>query len=57
MTSFMVRRPPFSIDASVPFQWQPVNASFGLLGNAFTFLAIASERYIVAATHQALPPW
>ena len=50
MTSLVVRRPPFPIDASVPFQWQPANPSFGLFGNTFTFLAIAFERYIVAAT-------
>src|SRR5262249_22828358 len=50
-----VRRPPFPIDASVPFQWQPANPCFGLFGNTFTFLAIAFERYIVSATRQAMP--
>jgi predicted metal-dependent hydrolase len=55
MTNLVVRRPPFSIDASVPFQWQPANPGFGLFGNTFTFLAIAFERYIVAATRQAMP--
>lgn len=55
MTSLVVRRPPFPIEASVPFQWQPANPSFGLFGNAFTFLAIAFERYIVAATREAMP--
>src|SRR5262245_17496436 len=55
MTSLVVRRPPFQIDASVPFQWQPANPCFGLFGNTFTFLAIAFERYIVAATRQAMP--
>lgn len=55
MTTLTVRRPPFPIDASVPFQWQPANPSFGLFGNAFTFLAIAFERYIVAAVRQAMP--
>ena len=29
--------------------------SFGLFGNTFTFLAIAFERYIVAATREAMP--
>jgi hypothetical protein len=38
----------------VPFQWQPTNPSFGLFANTFTFLAIAFERYIVAATRQAM---
>ena len=55
MTNLIVRSPHFRIDESVPFQWQPANPSFGLFGNAFTFLAIAFERYIVSATRQALP--
>jgi predicted metal-dependent hydrolase len=53
--ALVVRRPPFSIDASVPFQWQPANPSFGLFGNTFTFLAVAFERYIVAAIREAMP--
>ena len=53
--SLTVRRPAFRIDLSVPFQWQPANPGFGLFGNTFTFLAIAFERYIVAATRQAMP--
>jgi predicted metal-dependent hydrolase len=55
MTTLTVRRPPFHIDESVPFQWQPANPAFGLFGNAFTFLAIAFERYIVSATRHAMP--
>src|SRR5262245_13959777 len=55
MTSLTVRRPPFQIDTSVPFQWQPANPCFGLFGNTFTFLAIAFERYIVTATRRAMP--
>src|SRR4029453_6571501 len=55
MPRLTVRGPPFRIDASVPFQWQPANPSFGLFGNTFTFLAIAFERYIVTATRQAMP--
>jgi predicted metal-dependent hydrolase len=53
MTQLEVRRPPFQIDETVPFQWQPANPTFGLFGNVFTFLAIAFERYIVPATRQA----
>jgi predicted metal-dependent hydrolase len=49
-----VRRPPFRIDETVPFQWQPSNPAFGLFTNTFTFLAIAFERYIVSATRQAI---
>ena len=55
MARLRVRAPAFRVDASVPFQWQPVNPRFGLFANAFTFLAIAFERYIVAATRQAMP--
>jgi predicted metal-dependent hydrolase len=55
MSGLVVRRPPFQIDETVPFQWQPANPSFGLFGNTFTFLAIAFERYIVSATRQAIP--
>jgi predicted metal-dependent hydrolase len=55
MANLTVRRPPFRIDDTVPFQWQPRNPSFGLFGNTFTFLAIAFERYIVSATRAALP--
>ena len=54
MRDLVVRQPPFRIDASIPFQWQPANPGFGLFGNAFTFLAIAFERYIVAATREAM---
>lgn len=50
MTKLTIRRPQFQIDANVPFQWQPANPSFGPFGNTFTFLAIAFERFIVAAT-------
>jgi predicted metal-dependent hydrolase len=49
-----VRRPPFDIDETVPFQWQPANPAFGLFGNAFTFIAIAFERYVVAVTREAM---
>jgi predicted metal-dependent hydrolase len=48
-----VRNPSFRIDDTVPFQWQPANPRFGLFGNAFTFVAIAFERYIVSATRRA----
>lgn len=54
MAGLQIRRPQFPIDDSVPFQWQPRNPAFGLFANAFTFVAIAFERYIVAATRQAL---
>jgi predicted metal-dependent hydrolase len=53
-TTLQVRRPPFRIDETVPFQWQPNNPSFGLITTAFTFLAIAFERYIVSGTRRAM---
>lgn len=55
MTDLQIRRPSFGIDDTVPFQWQPENPTFGIFGNAFTFIAIAFERYIVAVVRQALP--
>jgi predicted metal-dependent hydrolase len=54
MSQLVVRRPDFRIDGTVPFQWQPANPCFGLFGNTFTFVAIAFERYIVAATRRAM---
>jgi predicted metal-dependent hydrolase len=53
-SDLVVRRPSFGIDETVPFQWQPANPAFGLFGNAFTFVVIAFERYIVAVMRQAL---
>ncbi|MHB8438116.1 MAG: metal-dependent hydrolase [Acidimicrobiales bacterium] len=53
MHRLKVRSPSFQIDGTVPFQWQPKNPSFGLFGNAFTFLAIAFERYIVSSMRLA----
>ena len=55
MTNLVVRRPAFRIDETVPFQWQPANPAFGVFANAFTFLAPAFERYIVAASREAMP--
>ncbi|MHB8682135.1 MAG: metal-dependent hydrolase [Acidimicrobiales bacterium] len=55
MGTLTVRSPKFPIDETVPFQWQPANPAFGLFANVFTFIAIAFERYIVAATRRAEP--
>jgi predicted metal-dependent hydrolase len=54
MTALRVRHPDFRIDETIPFQWQPANPVFGVLANAFTFVAIAFERYIVTAIRQAM---
>jgi predicted metal-dependent hydrolase len=55
MTQLQIRRPAFRIDETVPFQWQPANPTFGIFGNAFTFIAISFERYIVTTMRQAIP--
>jgi len=55
MTDLQIRRPAFRIDDTVPFQWQPANPAFGVFGNAFTFVAITFERYIVNVVRQAMP--
>ena len=33
--------------------WQPANPKFGLFCNAFTFIAVPFERYIVSACRKA----
>lgn len=53
MTSLVVRKIPWDFDATVPFMWQPANPNFGLFCNAFTFIAVPFERYIVAAVRKA----
>jgi predicted metal-dependent hydrolase len=53
MTDLVVRKIPWEFDASVPFMWQPANPRFGLFCNAFTFIAVPFERYIVAAVRNA----
>jgi predicted metal-dependent hydrolase len=53
MTDLVVRKIPWEFDASVPFMWQPANPEFGLFCNAFTFIAVPFERYIVAAVRNA----
>jgi predicted metal-dependent hydrolase len=53
MTRLVVRKIPWDFDATVPFMWQPANPNFGLFCNAFTFIAVPFERYIVAAVRKA----
>ena len=53
MTNLVVRKIPWEFDASVPFMWQPANPNFGLFCNAFTFIAVPFERYIVNAVRKA----
>jgi len=53
VTNLVIRKIPWEFDASVPFMWQPDNPNFGLFCNAFTFIAVPFERYIVNVVRQA----
>lgn len=53
MTDLVIRKIPWEFDATVPFLWQPANPSFGMFCNAFTFIAVPFERYIVNAVRMA----
>ena len=53
MTDLIVRKIGWEFDATVPFMWQPANPNFGLFCNAFTFIAVPFERYIVSAVRMA----
>jgi predicted metal-dependent hydrolase len=53
MTDLVVRKIRWDFDATVPFMWQPANPHFGLFCNAFTFIAVPFERYIVAVVRKA----
>ncbi|OBK75625.1 metal-dependent hydrolase [Mycobacterium sp. 1164985.4] len=53
MTDLVIRKIGWEFDAGVPFKWQPANPNFGLFCNAFTFIAVPFERYIVSAVRTA----
>ena len=53
MTDLVVRKIAWDFDSTVRFMWQPANPGFGLFCNAFTFIAVPFERYIVAAVRKA----
>jgi predicted metal-dependent hydrolase len=53
MTDLVIRKIPWEFDASVPFMWQPVNPNFGIFCNAFTFIAVPFEKYIISALRSA----
>ena len=60
MTDLVVRRMSFQFDnavSKVPFMWQPGNPGFAIYCNAFTFIAVPFEKYIIAAPDQPLPAW
>lgn len=53
MTDLVIRKIPWEFDADVPFRWQPENPNFGIFCNAFTFIAVPFEKYIIASLRQA----
>lgn len=53
MTDLVVRKMAFQFDATVPFMWQPANPEFAIYCNAFTFIAVPFEKYIIAALRSA----
>ena len=53
MTDLVVRKMPWTFDATVPFQWQPANPLVGIFGNVFTFFAVPFEQYIINAFRDA----
>ena len=53
MTDLVVRKIGWEFDATVPFLWQPYNPDFSIFGNAFTFIAVPFEKYIIDAVRKA----
>lgn len=53
MTELIIRKIPWEFDESVPFLWQPANPNFSMFCNAFTFIAVPFEKYIIAALRKA----
>lgn len=53
MTDLVIRKMPWTFDATVPFQWQPANPLAGVFGNLFTFFAVPFEQYIINALRDA----
>jgi len=55
VTALQVRKIRFDFADDVPFVWNPDNPTFSLQMNATSIIAIAFERFIVAAVSEALP--
>jgi predicted metal-dependent hydrolase len=53
VTELVVRKIAWDFDASVPFRWQTANPNFGIFCNAFTFIAVPFEKYIISALRGA----
>ena len=52
MTDLVIRKIPWEFDEHVPFLWQPENPNFGIFCNAFTFIAVPFEKYIINSLRQ-----
>ena len=56
MTALQLRDVHFDLDADdIPFCWNPGNPAFSLQTNMISFMAIAFEKFIVAAVDEAMP--
>jgi predicted metal-dependent hydrolase len=53
VTDLVVRKIAWEFDGTVPFHWQPANPNFGIFCNAFTFIAVPFEKYIISSLRQA----
>ena len=53
MTDLVVRKIGWEFDSNVPFLWQPANPEFSIFCNAFTFIAVPFEKYIIDAVRKA----
>ncbi|HEX5144996.1 MAG TPA: metal-dependent hydrolase [Mycobacterium sp.] len=53
MTDLVIRKIPWEFEAGVPFNWQPANPNFSIFCNAFTFIAVPFEKYIIGSLRQA----
>jgi predicted metal-dependent hydrolase len=55
VTNLVIRKIGWEFDASVPFLWQPEHPNFSNFCNAFTFIAVPFEKYIINAVRKAQP--
>jgi predicted metal-dependent hydrolase len=53
MTDLVVRKIPWEFGPGIPFLWQPANPNFGIFCNAFTFIAVPFEKYIISSLREA----
>lgn len=55
MTDLQIRTLDFDLDGVIPFRWHPTNPAFSIQMNAVSIIAIAFEKFIVAAVREAIP--